>query len=132
MATKLKTLLGQLAQITAQLREVLGMEATQIVMDSAVLRFELAYEVMCKTLQAHATWQGKLVQSPREALKHGYRAGFITNWDMAEDMILLSVTLAVGVGLFGRSPGTLIGKPPERARELALQMLLANIQRLAG
>jgi nucleotidyltransferase substrate binding protein (TIGR01987 family) len=87
MANKLQTLLGQLGQITAQLREVLGMEPSQIVMDSAVLRFELAYEVMCKTLQAHATWQGKLVQSPREALKHGYRAGFITDWDMAEDMI---------------------------------------------
>lgn len=87
MAKKLQTLLGQLGQITAQLREVLGMEPSQIVMDSAVLRFELAYEVTCKTLQAHATWQGKLVQSPRESLKHGYRSGFITDWDMAEDMI---------------------------------------------
>jgi len=87
MAKKLQTLLGQLGQITAQLREVLGMEVSQVVMDSCVLRFELAYEVMCKTLQAHATWQGKLVQSPREALKHGYRAGFITDWDMAEEMI---------------------------------------------
>lgn len=87
MGKKLQTLLSQLGQITAQLLEVLGMEASQVVMDSCVLRFELAYEVMCKTLQAHATWQGKLVQSPREALKHGYRAGFITDWDMAEDMI---------------------------------------------
>ena len=87
MAKKLQTLLSQLGQITTQLREVLGMEASQVVMDSCVLRFELAYEVMCKTLQAHATWQGKLVQSPREALKYGYRAGFITDWDMAEDMI---------------------------------------------
>ncbi|MFM2168011.1 MAG: hypothetical protein RIS79_2382, partial [Verrucomicrobiota bacterium] len=34
MATKLQTLLGQLGQITAQLREVLGMEASQVVMDS--------------------------------------------------------------------------------------------------
>ena len=52
--------------------------------------------------------------------------------DVAEDIILLSVTLAVGVGLFGRSLGKLIGKPPERARELTLQLLLANLQRLAG
>ena len=87
MSKKLQTLVGQLGQIIAQLREVLGMEPSQIVMDSAVLRFELAYEVMCKTLQAHATWQGKLVQSPRESLKHGNRAGFITDWEMAEDMI---------------------------------------------
>lgn len=87
MAKKLQTLLGQLAQITAQLREVLGMELSQVVMDSAVLRFELAYEVLWKTLQAHATWQGKLVQSPRESFKHGHRSGFIQNWDTAEDMI---------------------------------------------
>lgn len=46
MATKLQTLLGQLAQITAQLSEVLGMEPSQIVMDSSILRFELAYEQM--------------------------------------------------------------------------------------
>jgi AcrR family transcriptional regulator len=52
--------------------------------------------------------------------------------ELAEDLILLSVTLAVGVGLFGPSLGRLIGKPPERARELTLQMLLANLQRLAG
>ena len=50
--------------------------------------------------------------------------------DLVEDLILLSVTLAVGVGLFGPSLGQLIGKPPERARELTLQMLLANLERL--
>jgi len=51
--------------------------------------------------------------------------------DLAEDIILLSVTLALGVGLFGASLSTLLGKSPGRARELALQMLLANLQRLA-
>jgi hypothetical protein len=51
--------------------------------------------------------------------------------DVAEDLILLSVTLAVGVGLFGPSLGRLIGKPPERAREMTLQMLLGHLQRLA-
>lgn len=87
MAKKLQTLLGQLGQITSQLGEVLLMEPSSVVMDSGILRFELAYEVMCKTLQAHATWQGNLVQSPRESLKHGYRSGFITDWDLAEEMI---------------------------------------------
>ena len=51
--------------------------------------------------------------------------------ELAEDLILLSVTLAVGVGLFGPSLSTLIGKPPERARELTLQMLLAYLQNLS-
>ncbi|MEZ5986641.1 MAG: TetR/AcrR family transcriptional regulator [Hyphomonas sp.] len=51
--------------------------------------------------------------------------------DVAEDMILLSVTLALGVGLFGPSLGKLIGKPEGRARDLTLQILLMNFQRLA-
>lgn len=55
MAKKLETLVGQLDRITAQLAEVLGMEHSQVVMDSAVLRFELAHKAVCKTLQAHAT-----------------------------------------------------------------------------
>ncbi|MEZ6011858.1 MAG: TetR/AcrR family transcriptional regulator [Hyphomonas sp.] len=52
--------------------------------------------------------------------------------DVAEDMILMSVTLALGVGLFGPSLGRLIGKPESRAREMTLQMLLGHLQRLAG
>jgi len=51
--------------------------------------------------------------------------------ELAEDLILLSVTLAVGVGLFGPALSTLIGKPPERARELTLQMLLSYLQNLS-
>ena len=51
--------------------------------------------------------------------------------ELAEDLILLSVTLAVGVGLFGPSLSTLTGKPPERARELTLQMLLSYLQNLS-
>ncbi len=87
MSKKLQTLLGQLGQIVTQFGEALAMEPSQVVMDSSILRFELAYEVLCKTLQAHATWQGLLVQSPRESLKHGFRCGFFANWDLAEDMI---------------------------------------------
>ena len=34
-------------------------------------------------------------------------------------------------GLFGPSLGTLIGKPPERARELTLQMLMGYFEGLA-
>ena len=51
---------------------------------------------------------------------------------LAEDMILMSVTLALGTGLFGPSLGNLIGKPPERARELTLQMLMSYFEKLAG
>lgn len=42
----------------------------------------------------------------------------------AEDLVLLSVVLAMGVGLFGKPLAALIGKPEERARDLALEFLL--------
>lgn len=41
----------------------------------------------------------------------------------AEDIVLISVTLAMGAGLFGRSLGELIGKPAGRTRKLASDML---------
>ncbi|MEZ5936812.1 MAG: TetR/AcrR family transcriptional regulator [Hyphomonadaceae bacterium] len=44
----------------------------------------------------------------------------------ARNMVLVSVVLAVGVGLFGPSLSELIGLPPERARELAVDLLEAR------
>lgn len=41
----------------------------------------------------------------------------------AEDLVLISVTLAMGAGLFGRALAELIGKPPGHAREVATEML---------
>jgi AcrR family transcriptional regulator len=41
----------------------------------------------------------------------------------AEDLVLISVTLAMGVGLFGHAMAELVGKPPSRARKLATEML---------
>jgi AcrR family transcriptional regulator len=41
----------------------------------------------------------------------------------AQDLILISVTLAMGAGLFGHALGELVGKPPEHAREVAMEML---------
>ncbi len=39
------------------------------------------------------------------------------------DLILISVTLAMGAGLFGHALGELVGKPPEHARAVATEML---------
>ncbi len=41
----------------------------------------------------------------------------------AEDLVLISVTLAMGAGLFGRALAELIGKPPGHTREVATEML---------
>jgi AcrR family transcriptional regulator len=49
----------------------------------------------------------------------------------AENLVLLSVVLAMGAGLFGRTLSSHIGKPPDRARKLAIDLLRAHIATLA-
>jgi TetR/AcrR family transcriptional regulator, repressor for neighboring sulfatase len=48
------------------------------------------------------------------------------------DFILLNIILAVGTGLFGPTLSDLLGRPPERARELALEMIQGRISALAS
>lgn len=43
--------------------------------------------------------------------------------ETAEDFILVCVALALGVGLFGPSLATLLGRPAGRTRELALDLI---------
>lgn len=43
--------------------------------------------------------------------------------DAVVDFILLNIILAVGVGLFGPTLSELLGRPPGRARELALELI---------
>lgn len=43
------------------------------------------------------------------------------------DFILVNIILAVGVGLFGPTLSELLGRPPQRARELALEMVQGRI-----
>jgi nucleotidyltransferase substrate binding protein (TIGR01987 family) len=45
--------------------------------DSAILRFELAYEVMWKHLQALAREQGLESAGPRQAFENAFRLGWI-------------------------------------------------------
>jgi TetR/AcrR family transcriptional regulator, repressor for neighboring sulfatase len=48
------------------------------------------------------------------------------------DFILLNIILAVGTGLFGPTLSELLGRPPERARELALEMIQGRISALGS
>lgn len=52
--------------------------------------------------------------------------------DAIVDFILLNIVLAVGVGLFGPTLSELLGRPPERARELALDMVQGRISALGA
>jgi AcrR family transcriptional regulator len=45
------------------------------------------------------------------------------NPQQALDLVMISVTLAMGAGLFGRALAELVGKPPGHAREVATEML---------
>lgn len=45
----------------------------------------------------------------------------------AEDLVLISVTLAMGAGLFGRSLAELIGRPAGRTRKVAADALRAYV-----
>lgn len=47
------------------------------------------------------------------------------NPQQAGDLILISVTLAMGAGLFGRALAELVGQPPGRTRQVAADMLRA-------
>jgi AcrR family transcriptional regulator len=48
----------------------------------------------------------------------------------AENLVLISVVMALGVGLFGRTLGELIGRKPGTARKLAIDMLRTHIDAL--
>jgi AcrR family transcriptional regulator len=52
--------------------------------------------------------------------------------DKVVDFILLNIILAVGVGLFGPTLSELLGRPPERARELALELVQGRITAMGG
>ena len=52
--------------------------------------------------------------------------------DQLQDIIMTSVILALGVGLFGSSLETLMDRPEGRAKEMALELLKSNSDRLSG
>lgn len=51
---------------------------------------------------------------------------------VAEDFVLLSVALAMGVGLFGQSLSELMGQPPGHARKVAADLLRWRMTALTG
>lgn len=51
----------------------------------------------------------------------------VADREAAVDFILLNIILAIGVGLFGPTLSELLGRPPQRARELALELIQGRI-----
>ncbi len=50
--------------------------------------------------------------------------------EVVEDVMLVCITLALGVGLFGRTLSEMLGKPPSRAKEMALAVLMLGLRQL--
>ena len=50
----------------------------------------------------------------------------------ATDLVLVAVSLAMGVGLIGRSLAELVGRPPEATRDAAQTFLKAGFTAMAG
>lgn len=48
--------------------------------------------------------------------------------DVLEDVILVSITVALGVGLFGPALSDMLGKPTERAREMTMKVLMLGLR----
>ncbi|OGL79292.1 hypothetical protein A3J43_01635 [Candidatus Uhrbacteria bacterium RIFCSPHIGHO2_12_FULL_54_23] len=78
-----------LTRITARLAEVLVMEKSDVIRDSAVKRFELCFESAWKAIKVFARLQGKECYSPRECFRTAYQLGLVhyeTDWlDMVKD-----------------------------------------------
>ena len=52
--------------------------------------------------------------------------------EVLEDFLLACITVALGVGLFGSTLGELLGRPPGQVRQVALALVLGQIQRSLG
>lgn len=80
--------------ILARWGEVLNQPPNDIVRDSAILRFELTFEVAWKLVQLLAREQGYEVNSPRQAFERAFAMGWITDEEIWADIIMARNTAA--------------------------------------
>lgn len=77
------------------------------------------------------TDESRRLRSVREAVQTVMRqkmGALDADEERLEDVILISVILAIGVGLFGPTLSELLGKPKGRARAVALKLLADGLQ----
>jgi len=67
--------------------EVLEQPENDVVRDSAILRFELTFEVAWKLVQLLAREHGYEVNSPRQAFQRAFAMGWITDEEVWADII---------------------------------------------
>jgi len=89
-------LLRDLEQVVSKLEAVLNAPQSDLTRDSAILRFELAFEVSWKTIQKFARAEGLEASSPRQAFERAFQLGWISDEVLWQE-ILLQRNLAVHI-----------------------------------
>ena len=82
MSTRLP-LLKDFQRSISRLKEVLALDKTEIIRDSAIKRFELCFDLAWKCIQDHARAEGLDCYSPRNCLKTAFQLDLIDydeNW----------------------------------------------------
>ena len=76
--SKLKAMLNQFEKALKRLSEVLAIQKTDIVRDSAIQRFEFCADLSWKTLKVYLEEKkGIISHSPKDCFKQGYAVGII-------------------------------------------------------
>ncbi|MEK7376158.1 MAG: HI0074 family nucleotidyltransferase substrate-binding subunit [Candidatus Margulisiibacteriota bacterium] len=85
--TKLEAVIKQFESALGRLDEVISMEKTEIVRDSAIQRFEFTMDLSWKAVKAYLEEEkGIICASPKECFREAYKQGLI---DYDEDWIKL-------------------------------------------
>ena len=82
-----KALQKDFEDILSRWGQVLDQPESDLVRDSAILRFELTFEVAWKLVQFLAREQGYEVNSPRQAFQRAFTMGWITDEEVWADII---------------------------------------------
>ena len=65
--------LEDLKKLIAKLEEVLNLEKSEVIRDSAIKRFELSFDLAWKCIQSYARREGVECHSPRACLKTAFQ-----------------------------------------------------------
>jgi nucleotidyltransferase substrate binding protein (TIGR01987 family) len=84
---KVQALRNDFAKVIASWGKSLAESKTEFTRDSAILRFELAYEVGWKLLQTLLREQGYETSSPRQAFERAFAIGWIRDEEIWDDII---------------------------------------------
>lgn len=83
----MESLLSDFKTATDRLKEVLKLSKTDTNRDSAILRFQLCFDLAWKSIKAFARKEGKECYSPRQCFKVGFQLGLIEHDQMWLKMI---------------------------------------------